>query len=986
MIRVKRKANKKIIVSLFLLAAFVLLLTSTILMNIFGGQSSGGSSTSKPPLEVLPGESVYGSYNVAYPYIDDGALMHISVSDKANSFKLIRPDENGDMVLYYTGKNGATEVYYPNILASDENVAYSALYAIEGADGMGMIPLVSYLCSAVGFTAFQDRIALSTDPTVRAAQLSSFGFTVNEYVTVGISYTVKGENEGDEPTTEEHTIKIGKKTVTGAGRYFMVDDREYIYCSAHDYMEYGLQGYAAFIKPYIVTEGMRGDDSVLAAYLTQDFREWKNTIHSNLGDVVTSGAQVIVDAQAITPSDPLGSFNAAAGDNIDGYRHAAYEKTSFYLDGLEKDPAYSRLLTALIGKGVGQYYDYMDPYAEDNSIIFTLTSQSKTIDFGTSTVVKYEYTIHHIESILTDTDECSVEGTPVGDAKLLKIAYSLKVDGVQIGKYLNHAVVDLTDDRIPAGTRAALAESSVGELKTPIEFWVDYTEDNATRYDVEYVICDILEIYDKNGKEIVEVADDSSVVYRYYLVVNGERDDDVHVGTVSFADPDNEDEDTKSLRAALVGKRTSADIELKVMTYTEYSEMLYDFITYKVAEIEYFVTSELVTAFGFINASQRDPFYGESFYANKMDGENNLYGINADACISIVKYFMGVSNDSSASTDAEGLVGQKTVAIGLTPENMEKYGLYAYTLYIELPRGIYPLNDENYENENALDNYDWRDTLSFYIFISEEQYDGTRYIASDMYDLVTTVDADMFDFLEYDFAEFWARRSLLLTDFKNIENMKFEFNMDDLYGSYNLDIVHQILYVDENGQSYVSEPEDIYTDVYNVSHINVSQFGDCITTEFSKFLASKGIDTTSLTVLYNNLKGDGSTNLMGNRDTLGSANYKNFMHLVYGIYYTDYLSDLTEDKKDEIKKSEPLMKMSVTLESQPYSYTYEFHKVDDRRIMVTLYRADSAGDPTSEAVSDFYLSSFAFKKIVRGFFDVLNGNNVDSEVGYPKED
>ena len=36
MIRVKRKANKKIIVSLFLLAAFVILLTSTILMNIFG--------------------------------------------------------------------------------------------------------------------------------------------------------------------------------------------------------------------------------------------------------------------------------------------------------------------------------------------------------------------------------------------------------------------------------------------------------------------------------------------------------------------------------------------------------------------------------------------------------------------------------------------------------------------------------------------------------------------------------------------------------------------------------------------------------------------------------------------------------------------------------------------------------------------------------------------------------------------------------------
>jgi hypothetical protein len=52
--------------------------------------------------------------------------------------------------------------------------------------------------------------------------------------------------------------------------------------------------------------------------------------------------------------------------------------------------------------------------------------------------------------------------------------------------------------------------------------------------------------------------------------------------------------------------------------------------------------------------------------------------------------------------------------------------------------------------------------------------------------------------------------------------------------------------------------------------------------------------------------------------------------------------------------------------------------------MVTLYRADADGNQIGEAVSDFYLSTAAFKKVVGGFFDVLNVKDVDTEVGYPE--
>ena len=985
MIRVKRKVNKKIIVSLLLLAAFAVLLTASILLNVLTGGESGTKPSAKPPLEVLEGESTHGGFNVAYPFVNDGALQYISVSDKANSFKLIRPDEKGDMVLYYTDSRGATEVYYPSILGTDENISYSSLYAIDQSDGLGMGPLVSYLCSAVGFTAFQERIALSEDESTRSSQLTSFGFTANEYVTVSVAYSVETE-EGEEPELERHTIKIGRKSISGSGRYFMVDDREYIYCAATDYFEYALQGYMAFIKPYLVTEGMRGDDSVLAAYLTQDFREWKNTVHSDEGSTVAPGAQVIVNAQTVIPSDPYGSYSPAAGDDIDGYRYGQFEKTAFFLDKLEDSPSASRIIKALTGKAVGVYYDYMDPFAKaDDAIIFTLTSQSKAIDFGEKKSVKYEYTVYSVESFIDGDEEIISAGTPVGDAKLLKISYSLKVDGKAIGKYRQHAIVDLDDTGIPAEVRTALSSAVIGELAAPVSFSIDYTTDNAVRYDVEYVICDILEIYDKDGKAITEITADSSVVYRYYLVVDGERNDDIHVGSISLSATEDESEDDKKIREALVGKGLVSDASISVMTYTEYSELFYDFITYRVAEIEYYITSELVTAFGFVNASDRDPFYGESFYTNKLEDKNSLYGINADSCINIVKYFMGIANESSSTTSAEGLTGIKTVAIGLTPEVMEKYGLYAYTLYIELPRGIYPRNDENFDDENALDNYDWRDTLSFYLYISEEQFDGTRYIASDLYDLVATIDGEIFSFLEYDFADFWARRNLLLTDFKNVDNMKLEFGMDDLYGKYNFDIIHEILFVDENGNSYVKPPEDIYTDVYNISHINVTQSGNCTETAFSKFLADKGLDSTSLTVLYNNLRGDGSM-IMGNRDTFGSSQFKNLMHLVYGVYYTDTLDDLTAEEKAEINSGKPMMRLDVSLDSKGHYYTFEFHKVDDWRIMVTLYRSDSDGVQVGEGVSDFYISRFAFKKIVRGFVSVLNAEDVDADIGYPKED
>ena len=996
MVRVEKRVNTKIIISLILALVLVFLAFASVLLNYFGSQtSSGGTTSSLPPLEVLDGESTYGKYNLAYPQISESSILTIQVSDAQNSFALSRPNKNGDMELWYTNVDGELEHYFPSILDYSESADYnySSLHAIDSTDtlgiGMGIIPYVSYLCSAVGTTAFQARIELSDDAEKRAAQLESFGLLANQGVDITVTFA--SESVDDKIVKEDyHNLKIGNQTVAGAGRYFMVDDRDYIYCASFDYFDYGLQGFTYFIKPYIVTEGLSGNQGVLAAYLTQDFSQWKNTKHDNLGDVVESGSQVIVNAQIMVPDDP---WNPSDKVSSDGYLYDSFRKHSFDLSLMKDDPEYSRLVAALTGKNIGTYFDYKESADDGSAIYFTLTSQSKNIDFDDKDSHEYEYKIYYIESILDDTAEISNVGTPVGEHKLLKVGYSFKVDGVQIGTSC-HAVIDLDDDRIPADVRAALSSARIGDLDQVVKFTVNYTKDTARKYEVKYVICDILGIYNKNGKATEKVTKDSTVRYRYYLEVNGKRYDEILSSTISLADPaegTTEDEYTTELRQILrnklVGKSVIYDTEIPVMTYTEYNETFYDFVTYKVAEICYYVTSELVTSFGYVNASDRDPFFGETYYENKMPGKNSLYGINGNSCLGIVQYFMGITSDSSSSSSssssAVGLSGSKTVAIGLSPDNMDKYGLYAYTIRIELPRSVYVRNDANSEDENVIDNYGCETTLSFYLYISEEQLDGTRYIASDMYDIIAVIDGTMFEFLEYDFAEFWARRNLLLVDYLEIENIKFSFNMDDLKGNYSISIEHGELYLN-NGKPTTSTDEN--GRYYAISDILVSQSGECNDTVFSKYLAENGLNSILLSDLYDNIMGDGSKVLMGERDYLGSANFREFMYLVYGVYYTDYISDLTEAEKAEIKEGTPLMRMSVELYSTARPYVYEFHKIDDRRIMVTLYRADADGNQMGEAVSDFYISTAAFKKVVGSFFDVLNVKMVDTEAGYPTID
>ena len=98
----------------------------------------------------------------------------------------------------------------------------------------------------------------------------------------------------------------------------------------------------------------------------------------------------------------------------------------------------------------------------------------------------------------------------------------------------------------------------------------------------------------------------------------------------------------------------------------------------------------------------------------------------------------------------------------------------------------------------------------------------------------------------------------------------------------------------------------------------------------------------------------------------------------------EYQGILTKEEQQAARESgEYLMKMTVSVHNSKTGtdkdYTYEFHRVDDRRIMVTLY---TESNPDA-FVSEYYISTFTFKKLVSTFVGVANGVIIDQNTPYP---
>jgi len=990
-----RKRLKNVIIAASVLLVLIVSVIVTSLVGIIGEE---GDESTLPTVDTALGESLYAGRPIAYKTFETSQIQEVAVKyyeeDKDSSkqtqmfYSIKRPSKLEDFEFYYKDTNGIERVYRPEMFYKD-GTSYTDFYANDGSTGYNVYK-ITYLLIAMSVLYFDEKMALPSDADERAKMLDRYGLSTDERQSVYISYI---EGEG---TLVEHTVHIGKKTIDGQGYYFTVTDnrdgkdveRAYIYSSLTTGFDYALNGFTSFLHSRLTAQGLPMDSSQ-EPYFTQEYKQWKNTLHNdpeNKADKTVYGSKVI--------------FNGSEEE----YVYADYADI-FGVDMNELDPglygfdgqftltldssASGKLRALLLNRPVGKL---------DSSVSTTIVGENNWAKLGAD----YTYTIKEIEAILTDDADIVAEGTPVGDARYIKVVYDYSISFVATSSNTIayeekdvKGVIDLQkiDTGIPEQINKmmkVLKGCSVGklenqglsadELELTRNVLLTYDENTADKYDLKYVITDIDVIYEIDDKGAIksygtEVKDSSVVNIRYALmhgseiISSGKRT--VDLGAIK----EGEGVDSK-IKAALIGKALGTNYSITAYTDTIHREYISDYRTYVIDAIDYFVTEEIICSFEFVNASERNPFYAESLFQNTLNNKNKIYALDSTASEYVVRVLGGISLTSDSST-SEGLQGTETVAVGLTAANMYKYGLYANTIYFELPRGI--------EGDKLVDgDYKFLDTLGFNLYISDMQPDGTRYIGSDMYDIIAKVDGSKFVFLDQSFVDYWARKSLAAVSYEDIGSMDFEFFMSDLKGSYTLDVTHTPVWI-YGDQTLTAPPADGNGQEYDQIRLNVksSNISEATDSLYKRMLLESDKDSLMLYSVYGRAMGvEGIP--MFYRDTYGGMNFKSLLSIIFNTYFTGRFDSAEEsgEQSQIIKKENLLMRMNFEIDSERFSdtYYYEFYSADDRRIMVRMY----VHGESVNAVSDFYISPLAFKKIAGGFVCLLNGQTVVEDGGFTK--
>lgn len=993
---VKKRFGKKHIISLTLVGILAFLLViSIILTNAL--DNDGGANNPKDPPEIIEGEAIKNGMALAYPEIENkNKIDFINVKNPENKesteFGFYYDKDEATHILYYLDSDGEPVSYFPEIYYHDTSFDYSTIFATATLSGVN-VTLVDYLCHALQTPYFEERIPFETNAEKQDRLLAEFGLSDGEYTSVTFAYL---DADGKEV---ERTIKIGQKSVTGTGYYFTVTDngveRPYIYSSLSNYFEYALSNMTAFIKPMLIAPGLSSDKGQEPFYTT-GYYQWLNQLHDGSceldkvcareGKCGTSSctceggcsattlisddeSRVIANVDTVSSSITSGEAKYESTDdksleiNLRDYAEMLdkYEESGVISSSYEK-ASYERIIKALVGKSIG-----------DGGFTVTLASPKSIIDFSDKSSVKYEYVITAVEAIITDSADITAPGTAVADNNLIKVTYTAKLDGKPLFKGESlHAVVDLSNKGFDTNAVAALRAAKIGESLN-VAFSVDYTKENAAKKSSKYVITEIIDIYNEKDERISAVNETAKVGYRYEIWIDG-----VCIGTATYwldlAKVEKGSEDAK-VKNALLNKKVGA-VNLEFDEHNAYYEYFLSFTSYSIKEINYFITGELISAFRFQNTSERDPYYGESIYENLMEDEHKLYGLNSGVCETLVKILGGASEDSNTGTGA-GYAGDEVVAIGLTPEVMKEYGLYAYTVYFELPRGVLtkPSPEGEAADPNTPEDLVFSERLGFTLYISEPDFEtNTRYIASDLYGVVTRVSVEDFVFLDYDFETFWARRNLIMVDVSHIDYLGVEFHMSDYEGNYKFDVI----------QNSNDNRINISVSALGSNH-TLNKFIQFINDpDYAKYVDFEG--GASLNDLYRFESGVESTDA-NYLKTLGENSFREVMHMIYYVTYVNLLED--GERTEPPSEDDLVMKMTLKLDPEvaknasPHLYVYKFYRIDDRRVRVSLHREDSDGDMPVPAVSDFYISSFAFKKIATGFVSLLNAETIEMNDGYP---
>lgn len=994
------------------------------------------------PLELLDGEAYY--YNQGYhkntrilfEQFSRTDLYSVSVWNKdtnyqfvhvlsdaslnAENYFLLGSDEDGD---------GKSELYLPDLSSVYPDFEYSTLY-----DDTSKIPTV---ISVTGACFFKDRIYVrandASDPDDGAYQsiLAKYGlanadkpsyyevsgykidknrrliyayeeellgvplqrqvyqsvakngkvsyYTLNvteseawseelgryDFENFGTPYT--GSLEALTPIvdpTRSYKVYVGDRTPDRTGYYLRVEGRDVVYttgtASVGDVVNKNL---AYYVNPRI----MAASAETYAPNLVLGFGLWQQ---SGTLSSVKAGAGVLYSASNL-------SLNGESVGAESGMLHLLKGKVS------------DRLYAALLNKAVG---DKVDAVVAEK--VQLLTTQEETV---------VDYVFYSIDGIVGTDSVNRTAGTAVSAGDMLLVSYRLAMDsesGETLGE-LYRGVIDLSDPLLAGSVKDALVGKTVGGDPTGktelVRAEVKLDQSYADTFSETYRIVEI------GGFASNESLSDINTVRGAALPTTGYAKiyctkvvDGVEEGSYFVINLEKESTYQRELiRRALVGKANGVLVKPINVSVRRYYSAAQSYLLYEDMEVLAINGYTEQLSFEFVNALYRDKFHGSAgLYEITGPIDRTLYALDIDTLKNVLSTF-------------SDLVGSETVAVGITAERIREYGLDAHVFYYKYPFGI---GEDTNDGNAEVVTYNYKYSVPYCIYVSDQQEDGSYYVASTLYGTVVKVTEEQFEFVDWDFFEKWMHASILQLSVYDIAELSFDINFSDLKEKHSFALTTNPSYyvyagVNASGEevwdrqqrvyvSYVADDEIAYETLtvnaskvvmdnrlYDVllgqgSSLYYTHAGMLVTKNGAHYTVKRVTNGKNLDQIYYDVSGE---MVPHDYDFDGVYYLKTLLLKIFTTTYTGVSSeDLDETKKAALLSDPDNRIFDIRMQmTDGRDFHLGFYRYSDGRCLVRF-----SDEETGVVNTELFLNALEVKGLVSAVRALANGRPIDVEDAY----
>lgn len=955
--------QKKIALWLLGIAAILLVLYFAVLSPLLKNLQQGKPT---PPIDLLEGEGYYQNGNtvfydrgVIYPTLTYGDMFRVVVHNTEGEEYLFYHRVSYGSNYFYMGQyegesydeGGVPTFYHPQITDSFSGFDYTTLY-----DGKSKIPA---MLTAVGNVLFSERVYImpeGTSPEEKEAALHRYALGEQDnapWIEVtpflrddngNLLYTAPTEGEAKlycyNPADQKYYDTDGVEKTENGYTY----DKDYLYEGDTKLLTPASDETDA--KRLYVGRDLPSGDGYYVRLAGRDVVYVVGSVKTELANIdlanlVEKDLSYYVEPNLLvlpnTLYDPfytpnLGMFTGV--EKADG-TPVQVGDTVYYLNGegkwtrhLVTDDKSNPLNLALLSKTAGAEH-----------ILLPTLSLATALDGTTA-----HYTVTNIHSVL-NAPYTAWSDDLVADGALLLVTFKT-ADGI-----LRDGILSLVGDTLSQTQKAEFVGKPTGECQIAL----DMTYTPSLKVKIEEVRRGLFPV---TG----QIAQGDTVFFSYY-----QEDATKSVSATLTLDTESADGFTAALSRHLLGKKTD-ETESEIPFARDLCFFGQEQVSIS-AVLSY--EEDLSFSFYYYGTGKKDPYLADSIYQITGPAPLTSYAIDSGAAQQVLEIFAD-------------LKGTETVAVGLSPETMKTYGLFARRLDYSLTYNTKA--EESAPGVVSSMSCDFRMDYSFYI---SEPKDGYRYVATDLYGIVVKVEESRLAFLDWDFLTRFARSNLLLMYTSDIRQIEFIANFTDYkkHHSFWLSLDPAYKYESKGETSLVERLYVMYvegkpqTDAPYIAPVStVAKPG--VAVEYisdSDSRVTKLIGGVNLDQLFYDNGHTGRDRV----DFMGVHYFRRMMTAVYSTRYIGKVSDdLSQSQVEALLTNEQakVTEMKVTL-LDGRVFSYSFYAYSGERMLVSLKGYDREGNLTAESQL-FYVNASEVKKMSAFCRRLANGEPLHEDEGY----